>query len=412
MRPIPVLATLLAAPTLLLSACQETAGGDDDTASAVDCSERGIDVPSPRGEVAGAWDAARGRFVIFGGDEGVPVECYPQTDFVGETWAFHTDCDNFERLQVSEAPQSRGRHAVALDAARGWMLIHGGRFRDGTSGAYTLLDDAWAFDFATDTWTLVATGGPAARSNHTAVVAGDRMIVYGGSTSTDGASFDPRSDVWALDLGSGAWTELEIQGEGPGERLFHAAAISDDGRTMYVYGGGDEGAFTGPFFGDLWALDLETLRWTELHDGGGEAPRARIWAALHHDGARDRLVLFGGHDDGSLGNTNEVWEFRLSEGVWNRLREGDVQTASANGFCDFPADFVDPDLKSPERRNAFASAITDRGELIVFGGKTDCGIINDVWTWSLERGGWSERSPATAGEICLRASASCSSMCF
>ena len=175
-----------------------------------------------------------------------------QTDFVGETWAFHPDCDNFERIASEGGPSARGRHAVAYDPGRNWMLVHGGRHRVDTSGVYTLFDDTWALDLATDTWVQVAAGGPPARSNHTAVVAGDRMIVFGGNTSTNGLQFSPLDDLWALDLNRGTWTELQTV-DGPSARLFHAAVVSADGTTMFVYGGGDESAFTGPFFADLWA---------------------------------------------------------------------------------------------------------------------------------------------------------------
>jgi len=408
------------ATPLALAACTSAGEDDDDTTpaadddtSAVDCSDRPLEVPSPRGEVGGVWDEVGGRFVFFGGDEGMPIECSSQTDFVGQTWAFETDCDTFRLLEVEgEHPSARGRHVAALDATRGWMVIQGGRSRVGTSGLYDLHDDTWAFDLSTDTWTLLSdSGGPSPRSNHGGVVSGERLVVYGGSTSADGAVFDPQEDVWALDLDTGTWEELPA-GDGPGPRLFHATAVSDDGATMYVYGGGDENAFFGPFFDDLWALDLDTLDWTLLHSGSGAAPAARIWANLLYDGANDRLLMFGGHDDGALGNTNELWSFKLSDGEWNRIREGDVLDQGANGFCDFPADFVVADLDSPERRNASAAALTPSGDLVLFGGKTDCGIINDLWTWSAGGTGWVERSTATAGEICQRAYAECTEMCF
>lgn len=393
---------------LLLVACKDTP--TDTAPPAVDCSTRPIGLPSARGEVSGVWDEARGRLVFFGGDEGTPVDCTSRTDFVGETWAFATDCDNFEPLAVDAGPPARGRHATALDAERGWMIVHGGRFRDGTSGTYTLYDDTWALDLATDTWTQLGEEGPGERTNHTAVVSGGRYIVFGGNESRDGASFRPLGDTWALDLDTRTWTELDTTGDDPGERLFHAAALSADGGTMYVYGGGDERAFTGPFFGDLFALDLATNTWTELHDGRGDAPNPRIWPGLHAvDGG---LLLWAGHDDGALGNTNELWRFDLGSGAWTQLSEGDVINAGANGFCDFPADFVTPDLSAPERRNAGVSAITGAGELIVFGGKTDCGLINDVWTWDPGSGAWTSRSKATTGEICERAFAECSTMCY
>lgn len=368
-------------------------------------------LPTARGEASGVWDEARDRMVFFGGDHGTPVQCQSRTEFLAETWAFHTGCDNFEDLTTGDAPPARGRHATALDGAGERMIIHGGRYRDGTSGTYTLRGDTWAFDLATDTWSQIQATGPFARTNHVAVVSDGRFIIYGGNRSTSGATFLPLADVWSLDLATEEWAQQTTSGGTPGARLFHAATVSPSGDTMYVYGGGGANAFFGPFFGDLWALDLDTWEWTELHDGTGDAPLGRIWAGLEFDTLRNRLILVHGHDDGALGNTNQLWAFNLGDNTWSLIDQGDVHNAPANGFCDFPEDFVDPDLHAPERRNAHVTVNTGT-KLLVFGGKSDCGLLDDVWSADLLTGRWRARSRATSGEICQRAFDECSTLCF
>ena len=140
--------------------------------------------------------------------------------------------------------------------------------------------------------------------------------------------------------------------------------------------------------------------------------RDSIWANLLSDDARGRLVMWAGHDDADLGNTNQVWAFDLQEGSWTVQEEGDIWANNANGYCDFPSDFTEPDLDAPERRYGGAAALSG-SELIVFGGKTDCGQVNDLWTWDLESQIWAERSSATFGEICQRVfSGECDSLCF
>ena len=390
---------------LLSLACNDKNPGTDDSIEPLDCSTRPIELPSPRGEAAGVWDASNSRVVFFGGDAGWPEDCIPQTSFSDETWAFHTDCDNFQRIEGT-MPTGRGRHAVALDETRGQMVMFSGRTRDGTSGDYTLLDDTWAFDFETDTWTDLGATGPKARASHTLVVSGDMALMYGGSTSKSGTSYKPQSDLWALDLTTNTWSQLESDAD-PGGRLFHAAAISPDGGTMYIYGGGDENALLGPFFRDLWAYDVAGGTWTLLDDSK-DGPKGRIWSTIFADDTH--VYVWAGHDDKKLGNTNELWSFEVASGSWNQIVVGDVHNKDANGFCDFPADFVEPDLDAPERRYAHVGAWTGEG-FVTFGGKTDCGIINDAWTWSSAEG-WHEASTATAGEICLRAFAECETMCF
>ena len=77
-----------------------------------------------------------------------------------------------------------------------------------------------------------------------------------------------------------------------------------------------------------------------------------------------------------------------------------------------PADFTKIDPDGPERRAGAAVAMTDDGQMLVFGGKTDCGNANDVWSLNLATDTWELRSKANEGEVCLRFSDSCSSMCF
>jgi len=366
---------------------------DGSTGMLDDCSGRGLR-PSARSEFDGVWDSGRQAMIMFGGDQGIPVMCSPQSDFVAETWALHPDCDEFELLD------------------EGGMIIHGGRWRPGTMGAYTLYDDTWAFDLATDTWEPIASAGPVARTNHTAVVANNQLLIYGGNASTDGLAFIPLDDLWSLDLDTGVWTELQTLGA-PSPRLFHAATISADQGTMFIYGGGDESAFTGPFFPELLALDLRTGQWSLLHDGSGTAPVGSIWGELLLDPTANRLLSWGAHEDNQLGNNNKIWEFDLGSNSWTMLEEGDVLDNVSATFCNFPADFVIPAEGTPERRSAGVGVLTDDNELLIFGGKTDCGFVDDVWSWPLAGGPWNNRVRATQGEICVRAFAEgCDSMCM
>jgi len=389
----------------------ESSGSSESTGAVVDCQDRPTERPSVRSELEGVWDVDGERMIMFGGDQGMPVMCSSQTDFVAETWAFYPDCDNFELLDAGGGPSPRGRHAAALDPVGGRMLVHGGRWRAGTEGTYTLYDDTWAFDMATQTWEALATG-PSPRTNHTAVVANNQLLIYGGNASDNGLAFTPLGDLWSLDLESGTWAELQTA-DAPAARLFHAATVSDDGATMFVYAGGDQNAFTGPFFPELNALDLQTGAWSVLHDGSGTAPVRSIWGDLLFDAASNRLLLWGAHEDNVLGNNNKIWAFDLASNAWTLLEEGDVLNNMANGFCDFPVDFVVHDADAPERRNAGVAVMTSHDELLVFGGKTDCGVVDDVWSWPLSGGPWDNRVRATLGEICVRAFAEgCESMCI
>ena len=108
------------------------------------------------------------------------------------------------------------------------------------------------------------------------MVAGNELIVFGGNTSTSGLSFTPMNDTFALDLTTGAWRSLAAAGAPPA-RLFHSAAYDADAHRIYVATGGDENAFLGPFFADVWALDLAT--------------DSRLRAALKPETSRATVVI-------------------------------------------------------------------------------------------------------------------------
>ncbi len=395
-----------AIPFLLLIGCK---GSSTDTDDLGQCDERPIDIPTGRGEIGGVYDTTNERFVFFGGNEAVPINCAPgATDFLGETWVYETDCNNFRLLDPADSPKKRGRYAAGLDSGGRRMLVHGGRFRAGDSGDYTVFGDTWAFDLDSDSWSKITGSGPSDRSNHSGSVVGDAWVMFGGNSAASGASFTPLDDTWSFDLTTDSWSEINTS-SAPPPRLYHSTA--SDGDRLYVYGGGDENAFIGDFHGDMWALDPNGGDWTELHDGSGNAPIPRIWANLEYDAGGNRLILFGGHDDGILGNNNELWSFNLDTNKWKNLAEGDVYNSPQIDVCDFPADFTTIDEDAPERRDAAATGVAN-GELILFGGKTDCGNANDVWTWSFTSEEWTNVSIATEGEVCLRAYQECSTMCF
>jgi hypothetical protein len=143
-------------------------------------------------------------------------------------------------------------------------------------------------------------------------------------------------------------------------------------------------------------------------------PAGRIWSTITYDPQSDRVVLFGGHDDGLVGNNNDTWAFDLNGGQWVAITPPETVNEPALGFCNFPADFTQPNMDAPDRRSAHLAALdTVRGEWLVFGGKTDCGIINDVWTFDLARDAWINLLPATVGEACNRGDnpGACLAMC-
>ena len=397
------------------------AGGEPDAPAGADgknlCLPDLSGGPSPRGESSGGF--AGGVLMAISGDAGVAVQCNPSPKPVADSWTF-TPCSGWAAIAATSAPTPRARAASTNDDG-GSVYLFGGRFRTGTSGPYTLYADTWRWN-ADSGWQQVDDGsaGPKARSS--AVLGVDPssgvLWLHGGNASTSGATFTPLGDTWFLDPAAGAWQSFKTTGKAPGARIMHSGAVTRDGNYLVIHGGGDANAFVGPFFGDTWRLDLHTGAWSQI-GATGDAPAARILGAMVASGG-PRTLLFGGHDDGAVGNRNDIWELDAEIGTWTLLRAGDTGVGDdpnltwkkPNGVCDFPGDFMKLDLESPERRESVLFSWDTSGKRAwLFGGKSDCGTLRDVWSFDPATAKWTNHDDTPKGWSCLRYVSPCSHLC-
>ena len=105
-------------------------------------------------------------------------------------------------VSTTGAPSARTRHTAVWTGSK--MIVWGGQ----QAGAY--LGDGASYDPANDTWiALPATAAPVPRANHVAVWSGTEMLIYGGEDNTGsistGAAYDPVKNTWrTLDTATGA----------------------------------------------------------------------------------------------------------------------------------------------------------------------------------------------------------------
>ncbi len=364
--------------------------------------------PSRRGDMVFAFDTNCERVIMFFGDKAEPFMCGPAaSEFLTDGYVFDPARGTWAEIPAPSgaAPQQRARASAVWDPNANKMYLFGGRYRAaGSTGAYTFLNDVWAYDPSSNGWEQLADPGsanaPSGRMNTVMVMDPDRnrfLVQDGGQTDLNTFTIDP--GVWAFNLGDRTWEKLVINGAGPMPRLFHTAALDRQRSRLYVYGGGGENAFVGPFYGDTWYLDLDTLTWTEV--AASPAPEGRIKGVMDYDAARDRMVLFAGHDNSSLGNNNDVWSLSLETQTWEHKPGGDAFNRPQFGFCDFPADFATVDPSFPERRESHMFVIFgDRA--IMYGGRTDCGLTNDTWYLNLPDDTWENVNQSFNGMTCFR----------
>lgn len=406
--------------------------------------------PTRRGDGAFAYDTGCERVFMFFGDAAEPQMCNPAAaQFLGDGYTYDARSGTWAQIEVQgEArPLDRVRASGAWDPTRNRFYLYGGRWRNGTQGAYTYLDDVWAFDPETRTWTALwpqgQAGGPVPRMNTVAVYdqVGDRLLVFAGGRAS-GVEFAVDSQTWAFDLEARTWSQIARGGTQPTPRLFHMGALDTKRNRLWVFGGGGRDSFTSAadFYNDLWWLDLATESWSKVPEapscrndaacGGApcvngtcNTPATRIKGAMVYDEGRDQLVLFGGHDATDLGNENDLWTFGIEGGAWRREKVGDelnpvpctndddcpstrtcdqlAGTCEQFGFCDFAADFATFDPTSPERRESHVF-VGGGDKVFMYGGRTDCGLVNDTWQLDLGTLQWLELTPSFSGLTCYR----------
>jgi len=215
--------------------------------------------------------------------------CSPLTDPDGVAW-----------IEGPNGPSKRWGHTLVYDSVGDRLIVHAG------IGPGGKLNDTWIFDIASGRWSELQTVGevPPPRLTPAAVMdaQNNRMVLVGGDVGVAFAS----EETWSLDLATGRWTRLD---DIPSPRFDVVAAV--DGRTAFFYAG-----FSAQFaeLDDLWAFDLDTNTWTEVQTRG-ERPASRSNSGFA--AWEGQLWVTGGH--ASIDVTADTWRFDIGAGSWVKL---------------------------------------------------------------------------------------------
>lgn len=262
-------------------------------------------LPAPRFGQGMAYDPAPGTIVIFGG-----VSVAGATPRLSaDTWAYSSRASRWTHSgQAGHHPAARLYPSMAYDPVTRTVILFGGW--TGTDA----FNDTWSYDTRTGRWTRVATiGTPHARWGSSMVYdsAAGKIILFGGLFgSYDGTH--RLNDTWAYDPASKTWTNLQPAGPLPPARAYAATAYDQPASKLVLFGG-----FAGPhgLLDDTWTYDAATRRWTKL-GRSQQQPSQRDFSSMAYDPAASEIVLFGGQT-GTSGNVNaadlsDTWLLRIS----------------------------------------------------------------------------------------------------
>jgi hypothetical protein len=296
------------------------------------------EAPGVRNAHALAYDAGRGRMLLFGGaDEGgVRGDLW---EWDGAAW----------RLVAAKGPPPRTFAALAYDPGRERLVLYGGNrvlFGTGADKA-TFLDDMW--EWRRGGWREVEVATPPARAE--ASVAYDssrrRLVLFGGyRTAADGRV--RLGDTWEWD---GRRWEQKNPPVAPSPRNGAAMAYDPHRRRVVLFGGSGRSADTWEWDGTAWA--------------SVDAPApGRFNSVMTYDGASRSILRFGGWN----GESREGDTWRYDGRRWERL-----------------------DVPGPEPRNHATMAYDERRRVVVlYGGHDGDRVFGDTWEW--RAGSWSRVS--------------------
>jgi hypothetical protein len=222
------------------------------------------------------------------------------------------------------APSARHGHVMVYDAKRRWLVVHGGF----VPKQKARVNQFHAFDVESARWrTLMPRSGMVephmARSEHSAVLVGERLVCFGGNAA--GYRHQLANDVFVYDIDANVCSMLQVRGKPPAPRRAHAAcfvsvktardvphnaadadadSLSYDVRQMFISGGFGHNTR----FNDLWRLVWHGAAppfWQRV-DLKWALPRLRPRGFHGMVALRDRLVLIGGFDDVALDDVVEL----------------------------------------------------------------------------------------------------------
>jgi len=266
-------------------------------------------------------------------------------------------------LKTSSCPQGRLCHSGVVHNDK--MYIFGGHITQPQSEYFhTVKQDMYEYNFVKREWSEMPGEGAPRRTEHTSVVCGDEMVVFGGYS---GNGYE--NSVVIFNFSTKVWQTVETKGTAPSARSAHTAVLV--GNVMYVYGGWN-GVHC---MNDLHALDLETRTWSVI-ETSGFAPCARCshGAAIVGDGADAVMHIFGGYaiekasDTTSRGYLNDLYELRISTLKWS----SSPQTGRA-----------------PCPRSRFRM-LSHRDSLYLFAGWNSQAHFNNLFQYCCTSGVWSE----------------------
>jgi N-acetylneuraminic acid mutarotase len=241
----------------------------------------GANVPSARTGHTAVWTGT--EMIVWGGN----IPSAPGYTNIGGRYNPSTD-SWLPTSAGANVPDARDRHSTVWTGTE--MIVWGGESYDDVATYFYHFNTGGRYDPSMDSWVPTSTGAdvPDARGLHTAVWTGTEMIIWGG------IYVDNSRGIWGALCSGGryspaadSWTPISIEARTPSPRYDHIAVWT--GTEMIIWGGGPYHYF----LNDGGRYDPMTDAWVSTSTGA-DAPSGRnghtaVWTGTE-------MIVWGGRD--------------------------------------------------------------------------------------------------------------------
>ena len=266
-------------------------------------------------------------------------------------------------MNPSTEPGPRISSPLSYDSTADRVILFSGWFQPG--GGITATNDTWVYNYNTNEWTNRSPSTqPPRRAGHGLAydTESDRTILFSGWESGSGGTLVHWVDTWAYDYSSNTWTNMSPVVTPPG-KLAPSMAYDSESDRVILFGGLDDGA---TYSGDTWAYDFNTNNWTLMSPS--THPSDRFDAPMTYDSESDRVIMIGGWNAG--GFIDEVWAYDFNTDTWT---------------------LVDPGIEPSAIGALTYDSASDR--VIAFGGSEDFGetiLSQETWLYDFNNNTWTQ----------------------
>ncbi|MFX0207510.1 MAG: Kelch repeat-containing protein, partial [Candidatus Hodarchaeota archaeon] len=266
--------------------------------------------PSARMGSKLVYDRESDRVILFSGHSD------PTTLGFYGTWVYDFNANIWTNQTPSSSPSPRSLNTMAYDVESDRVIMFGGvRISTPLSIPFEGLNDTWAYDFNTNTWTQMNPSmRPRARAGAAMVydVESDRTILFGGFTETR----TYLNDTWAYDFNNNTWVQMN-PAIAPSVRYLPGLAYDEESDRVIFFGGNHYTSTSWIDEADTWVYDYNSDNWTNMNPAS--TPPRRGCPNFAYNLLMDRVILFGGVDKYKSFSYSDTWVYNFNDNTWTEM---------------------------------------------------------------------------------------------